>query len=220
MSFELESLEIKGYNNRDIMNKFLKQKKGSGPLSIIIPGLRYNIDMPILYYATGVLLEAGHSVLSVDLRYPETPDFLSVSDQERKDWMFKEADAIYNAVQGLEAYNLSILVGKSLGTILMSHLVHNYPPIQECKMLWLTPLLQNNWVLEQMIAHKGESFVVIGTADTHYDDSKISRLVEEGKCDVMGITRGNHNLDVPGGIISSMEQIISVMKSFKDFIRK
>lgn len=220
MTFELENLDIEGYNGRVIANKFLKQKKGSGPLSIILPGMRYNVDMPILYYATGILLAAGHSVLSVDLRYPETPDFLSVSDQERKDWMFKDAEAIYKAVQEMDGFNLSVLVGKSLGTIQMSYMVQNYQDIRECKMLWLTPLLQNNWVLNQMAAHKGKSLVVIGTADSHYTDDKVARLVKEGKCDVMAITNGNHSLDVPGGVLDSMKQLTSIMSSFKEFIRQ
>ncbi len=218
MSYELESLDIEGYNGKEIRNKFLKQRKGSGPISIILPGLRYNIDMPMLYYTTGILIEAGHNVLSVDLRYPETPDFLSVSDQERKDWMFKDAEAIYNAVQRLEGFNQSVLVGNSLGTLQMCYLVQNYPDIKGCKMLWLAPLLQNNWVLDQIVAHKGKSLVVIGTTDSNYDDAKVARLVEEGKCDVVTITRGNPNFDVPGGVLASMEQLTSIMSSFKDFI--
>lgn len=218
MSFDLEILDIKGYNGRDIKNSLLKQKKGSGPISIILPGLRYNVDMPMLYHATGILLEAGHSVLSVDTRYSGIQEFMAASNQERADWMFKDAEAIYNAIQRLEGYNLSVLVGKSLGTILLSYLVQNCPDIQECKMFWLTPLLQQNWVLNQMVTHKGKSLVVIGTADPNYTDDRIARLVEEGKCEVLTITRGNHSLDVPGGVLASMKQLTSIMSSFKDFI--
>ncbi|MHA1575783.1 MAG: hypothetical protein ACTSU3_00340 [Candidatus Thorarchaeota archaeon] len=219
MSFELEILDIEGYNGKEIMNSLLKQKKGKGSLSIILPGLRYNVDMPILYYATGVLLEAGHSVLSVDTRYSGIKEFMNGSNQERADWMFKDAEAIYNAIQKLEGYNLSVLVGKSLGTILMSYMVEKYQDIQECKALWLTPILQQKYVLNQMIAHKGKSLVVIGTADSFYDDEKIARLVEEGKCEIMAIPKGNHSLDVPGGVLNSMKQLTSVMGSFKEFIR-
>lgn len=219
MSFDLEILDIKGHNGRDIRNSLLKQKKGPGPLSVILPGLRYNVDMPILYHATGILLEAGHSVLSVDTRYSRIPEFMTASNQERADWMFKDAEAIYNATQGLDGYSLSVLVGKSLGTILMSYLVQHYQDIQECRALWLTPLLQQNWVMDQMVAHKGKSLVVIGTADSNYDDGKVARLVEEGKCEVMGVPHGNHSLDIPGGVLASMAQLTSIMKSFKDFIQ-
>jgi len=219
MSFDLETLDIEGYNGKSIMNKFLKQKSGSGPLSVVLPGLRYNVDMPILYYTTGILLAAGHSVLSVDIRYSEIQEFMSGSSQERTKWMFKDAETIYNTIQGLEGFNLSVLAGKSLGTILMSYMVQNYLDIQECKTLWLTPLLHHDLVVNQMIAHKGKSLVVIGTADSIYDDDKISRLVEEGKCEILAIPRGNHSLDVPGGVLESMKQLTSIMSSFNDFVR-
>ncbi|MHA1480403.1 MAG: hypothetical protein ACTSQZ_03135 [Candidatus Thorarchaeota archaeon] len=219
MSFDLETIDIEGYNGKNITNKFLKQKSGSGPLSVILPGLRYNVDMPILYYTTGILLAAGHSVLSVDIRYSEIQEFMSGSSQERTKWMFKDAEAIFNTIQRLEGHNLSVLAGKSLGTILMSYMLQNNQDIQECKTLWLTPLLHHNMVIDQIIAHKGKSLVVIGTADSFYSDDKIARLVEEGKCEVMVIPRGNHSLDVPGGVLESMKQLSSIMGSFKEFIQ-
>lgn len=49
MRFEFKSVEIKGYKERTINGTLLKQKSGAGPISIIFPGLRYNISMPLLY---------------------------------------------------------------------------------------------------------------------------------------------------------------------------
>ena len=110
MVFEFETIEIEGYEERIINSTLLKQKRGAGPISIIFPGLRYNIDMPLLYYCTGVLVEAGHSVLNVDTRYEESDEFMSSKNEERRNWMFKDADAIHNKVQQLEGYEISILV--------------------------------------------------------------------------------------------------------------
>ena len=123
MSFDLEILDIKGYNDGNIWNSFLKQKKGPGPISIIFPGLRYNVDMPLLYYSTGVLLEAGHSVLSVDTRYSHKQEFMAASSEERSKWMFEDAKAVFEAVNEIQGYEISVLVGKSLGTIQTSFFV-------------------------------------------------------------------------------------------------
>ena len=218
MPIELDSLTIKGYNDRSIMNSLLIPGSASGPISIILPGLHYAVDMPMLYYATGILLEAGHSVLSVDTRYSGEKEFMSVSSQERAEWMFRDSEAVYEAIQDLENYSLSVMVGKSLGTIMMSRMVQKYPEIEDKKILWLTPLLKQDWVVEQIIAHKGKSLVVIGTADPHYDDDTITKLVQEGRCEVLTVLRGNHSLDVPEGVLSSMEQLQTIMKQFKDFI--
>ncbi len=219
MPIKLDSLTIKGYNDRNIMNSLLIPRSASGPISVILPGLHYTVDMPMLYYATGILLEAGHSVLTVDTRYSGEEEFMSVSNQERAEWMFRDAEAVYEAIQDLENYTLSVIVGKSLGTIMMSRMVQKYPEIADKKILWLTPLLKQEWVVEQMIAHKGNSLVVIGTADPHYDDNIIAKLAQEGKCEVFAVLKGNHSLDVPAGVLSSMEQLSNIMAHFKTFIQ-
>ena len=48
MPLEVEFLEISGHGNKDIMNSLLRIGDKEGPVSIILPGLHYNVDMPIL----------------------------------------------------------------------------------------------------------------------------------------------------------------------------
>ncbi|MHA2424192.1 MAG: hypothetical protein ACXAEF_05360 [Candidatus Thorarchaeota archaeon] len=218
MTFELEMLNIKGYDGKDIYNSFLKQKSGSGPISVVLPGLHYNVDMPLLYYSTGVLLEAGHSVLSVDTRYSHKKDFTTVSSEERTKWMCTDAKAVLDAVNTLSNHKLSVFVAKSLGTIQTSYLVQKHDEIQSCKIVWLTPLLKQNWVMEQMIAHQGKSLIVIGTADPHYDDEKLATIIETGRSKMMAIPNGNHSLDVPSGLIDSMKQNIDIMTEMREFV--
>ena len=220
MSFELEILDIKGYNDRDIWNSLLKQKRGPGPISIIFPGLGYNVDMPLLYYSTGVLLEAGHSVLSVDTRYSHKKEFMTASSEERSKWMFEDARAVFEAVNELQGYEISVLVGKSLGTIQTSFFVQTYDSIQNSKIVWLTPLLKQNWVVEQMTAHRGKSLIVIGTVDPHYNDDTLGKIVDAGRSKLIAIPNGNHSLDVPSGLIDSMKKNIDIMSEMKDFVNE
>ncbi len=219
MPFDLELLDIKGYDGNDIYNSFLKQKKGSGPISIVFPGLHYNVDMPLLYYSTGVLLEAGHSVLSVDTRYSHKSEFKTVSSEERTKWLCTDAKAVFDAVNSLEDYHLSVLVAKSLGTIQTSYLAQKEEKIESCKIVWLTPLLKQNWVVEQMTAHKGKSLIVIGSADSHYNDETLGKIVDAGRSELMTVIRGNHSLDVPAGLIESMKQLTDVIINMRDFVR-
>ena len=220
MSFELETLDITGYDGKKIWNSLLKQKKGPSPISIVFPGLRYNADMPLIYYSTGVLLEAGHSVLSLDTRYSGKENFMKISSEERSKWMFGDAKAVFDAVQKLEGHTLSVLVGKSLGTLQMSYLVQKLEEIQKCKIVWLTPLLKHDWLVNQMIAHQGKSLVVIGTDDPHYNDDSLSKIVEAGRSKLHAIIRGNHSLDVPSGLLDSMKQLIDIMSEMRVFVRE
>jgi len=220
MSFELETLDITGYDGKKIGNSLLKQKKGPSPISIVFPGLHYNADMPLMYYSTGVLLEAGHSVLSLDTRYSGKENFITVSSEERTKWMFGDAKAVFDAVQKLEGHTLSTLIGKSLGTLQMSYLVQKIEEIQKCKIVWLTPLLKQNWLVDQMVAHQGKSMIVIGTDDPHYNDETLAKIIEEGRSELHSIIGGNHSLDVPGGLIDSMKRLIDTISEMRVFVRK
>ncbi len=220
MPFELDTLDIHGYEGREVQNSFLKQKKGPGLISVILPGLHYNVDMPLLYYSTGILLEAGHSVLSVDTRYSGKEGFMSVSSEVRTKWMFEDITGVFNAVQELDEYTLAVLVGKSLGTLQMGFLVERAKSIQKCKLIWLTPLLKQEWLVKQVIAHLGESFLVIGTYDEHYNEEILTRITEGSNCEVYTVPMGNHSLDVPGGLVESMNQLTDLMKELRDFVTK
>ncbi|MDF1539282.1 MAG: hypothetical protein P1Q69_10315 [Candidatus Thorarchaeota archaeon] len=219
MTFELETLDIPSYDGKKIWNSLLRQKKGPSPISIVFPGLHYNADMPLMYYSTGVLLEAGHSVLSVDTRYSHKENFMTISSEERTKWMFGDAQAVFDAVQQLEDHVLSVLIGKSLGALQIGYLVQKIEEIQKCKIVWLTPILKQDSLVDQMMAHQGKSLIVIGTDDPLYSDETLAKIIEVGRSTLYTVIRGNHSLDVPSGLIASMQQQIDVMKEMRSFVR-
>ncbi|MFW9919566.1 MAG: hypothetical protein ACFFED_08205 [Candidatus Thorarchaeota archaeon] len=71
-----------------------------------------------------------------------------------------------------------------------------------------------------LLKHRGESFVVIGTEDTHYDDEIVARVAEEGNCEVYAVQRGNHSLDIPTGLVESMRTLTDIMSEMRNFITK
>ena len=44
------------------------------------------------------------------------------------------------------------------------------------KIVWLTPTLKDKFVQNSIVRHKEKSLVVIGTADPHFVDERISEL--------------------------------------------
>lgn len=218
MSFEMASLEIQGYENRHTPNVFLRQKEIGGPVAVVFPGLRYNIDMPLLYYSIGILLETGYSVIAIDTRYDAIEEFLTSSDERRREWLQKDAEGAFDAVTHLEKHELSVLLGKSLGTVQMSHLIQSHQEARLCKAVWLTPLLRNKQVLNQMVHHEGKSLVVIGTDDQQYDDNALAGITQNGRSTILTVLDGNHSLDVPSGVLDSMKELAFVIQSVRKFV--
>jgi len=64
---------IEGYRGRQVPNRFFQVGDGereNDQLAVILPGIRYTNDAPVLYYARKLLLEQQQSdVLAVDYGY-------------------------------------------------------------------------------------------------------------------------------------------------------
>jgi hypothetical protein len=45
--------------SHNVPNTFFHQEINNGHLALILPGLNYTCDMPLLYYATQIMLEAA-----------------------------------------------------------------------------------------------------------------------------------------------------------------
>jgi hypothetical protein len=71
-----------------------------------------------------------------------------------------------------------------------------------------------------MTAHQGKSLIVIGSADPHYDDDILGTIVNVGRSELMTVIEGNHSLDVPGGLLDSMNQLTDIMSKMRDFVRQ
>jgi predicted alpha/beta-hydrolase family hydrolase len=110
-----------------------------------------------------------------------------------------------------------VLVGKSLGTLALSYLLGKGELPSTCKLVWLTPLIEQKELRKNLAAFKGRSLAVIGTADHHYDPQALAEVKALKQVDVFEIEGADHGLQLAGDTISSlilMEKILSRMKKF------
>ncbi len=219
MQYERLQLAIEGHNKREMMATFYRQKTDTEQIAIVLPGLHYNSDMPLLYYSIGALLEGGHNVLDIKTGYADLKEFQSMQSADRLEWMRKDAEAIYRTIEELENCSVSVIIGKSLGTILMGHLLKIHEGAKRSKTCWLTPLLNHDWLLEQMLSQEGHSLIVIGTADPFYDNNAIRRLEGLDKCDVLIVTDADHSMNVPDGTVESIEHLKAIISRIRGLVK-
>ena len=175
-----------------VPNTFVRQEGEAEHLAVLLPGMGYTCDMPLFYYAENLLTERGADVLRVEYAYGRRADFGELSDDEQLRWLLADATAAYRVGLGQRAYRDVTLVGKSLGTLAMGHLLTaEERPAGTTRAVWLTPLVREERLREQMGRCDGRSLVVIGTADPHYD----VELLDE----VRAATRGGNRGDRGGG---------------------
>ncbi|MHA2601623.1 MAG: hypothetical protein AM324_005770 [Candidatus Thorarchaeota archaeon SMTZ1-83] len=217
--YRFESLAIRGHRELEVPNTLRLLEEESDRLAFVFPGRGYTAQAPLLYYTISSLLHNGINVLSVDYQYFNNPDFESLERDEQFRWLYDDVESAYETVLNEVELRLEILVGKSLGTIAIGHILDSYPKSSAHKVIWHTPLLLMEEVTQQIEKYRPESLFVIGSADPHYDENILARLVEATNGEAVVVDDANHAMEVPGGVNDSLWAMEKVIDSVGEFVR-
>ncbi len=110
------------------------------------------------------------------------------------------------------------LVGKSLGTLAMGHLLTSEGTRNESvRAVWLTPLLRQVVLREQVRRYGGPCLFAIGTADPHYDPPQLDELCRATGGGAVVVEGADHGLDFVGDVVGStvaVQQVIGALYGF------
>jgi pimeloyl-ACP methyl ester carboxylesterase len=213
---ELSSLDVVGYKNQPVPNTFITQPTPGRHLGIILPGYRYPPEMAPLFYAGRILLEQGADLLRVEYTYYRT-NFMEQSEFEQDRWISSDVFAACNAVLAHHSYEKITLVGKSIGTIALGHLLSDRR-FQAASCIWLTPLLTAEWLRSRIEQIHPHSLFVVGTADKYYIPDTLEHLVKVTHGQVKVIEGADHALQVPGSIEDSITVLKQVVQALQGFL--
>jgi pimeloyl-ACP methyl ester carboxylesterase len=201
-----------------IPNTFYRQSQGSQRLAILFPGYTYNALMPVLYYPARLILQLGIDLLSVDYQYSQQEDFptLTAVDQSRR--LSHDARAACDAALEQGSYAQVILIGKSVGTLAMGHLLATDARLKSSRCVWLTPLLHDERLRGQIKLARPPSLFVTGDHDRHYQPAYLAELVEATGGKSLVVPGADHSLDVDGDALASVEALERMLQALQDFL--
>ncbi|MHB8597626.1 MAG: hypothetical protein ACYDER_12545 [Ktedonobacteraceae bacterium] len=214
--YSLQKLDIRGYRQKPVPHTFFQQNEGSSHVVIVFAGQNNNCQHPTLYYPTRELLLRGADAFLLD--YCLRPGFSTFSGEEIKACIEVDTIAAYQAIFREHAYQQVTLIGKSLGTLAMGYLLTTVSHLPQVQAIWLTPLLKQAELRTQIQQAHPRSLFVIGTADSHYDASTLTGLQKITQGASLVIEGGEHLLEVPGGIIPSLQTMEQIIHSIQDFL--
>ena len=212
-----DQLKIKGYNGRFLKNRYLKQSDDTQDVALHFPGLAYNSNMPLVHYSVETILASGINVLSVDYDYSNNSEFMKQSQTTKSDWLIEDVEAALKVITEEENQKVVCLTGKSLGTLALGYLLETHENLRDTKTIWLTPLIRNPELLEQMLAYMKDAVMVIGTKDPHYDRDIVDRLNASTQLSGIIIDGANHSLEIEGDVTQSLRvlmQIVAILHQF------
>ena len=167
---------------------------------VLLPGVRYFSQAPLLWYAREAALAGGWSVLELSERAP--------TDQEPFDWITDRAESALNAASATQV----VMIGKSLGSTAAPLATKRALPA-----VWLTPLLTRPDVISALGGTDRPTLVVGSPADQTWGNGE---LPENEALEVMELDGLDHSLQVEGDPLASIGVLRDVTERISVFLER
>ncbi|MCY1127587.1 hypothetical protein OU426_12040 [Frigidibacter sp. RF13] len=142
----------------------LRYEPGTGRgLALILAGLTYRSDRPLLAMVAARAAVQGLARLRVDFSYADDPAFMAQEDEAQLARIEADGAALLGEALARSDGRPLWVAGKSLGTIAMGGMMA--APPARALWLWLTPSLRGTYLMERMVLCPGPSFSLIGSRD-------------------------------------------------------
>ncbi len=210
----IESINIPGSGGEPVPNTFFRQPRGTSYLAVVLPGLAYTCRAPALYYPTLLLLDRfGADVFWVEYDYFWRAGFSDLPEREQDRRLFADTDAALRTALSRGPYERLILVGKSLGTLAMAHLLAtDATPPGKVEAVWMTPLLSEDSVRERIRERGVRSLAIVGTADPEYASEALVGVEH------LAIEGADHGLEMRGDVWGSFRALERALKAIEAFV--
>lgn len=164
---------------------------------VLLPGVRYFSQAPLLWFAREAAQAEGWSVLEVSERAPADADPFA--------WMSERAERALTATSATQVG----FVGKSLASVAAPLATQRALPA-----VWLTPLLERPEVNEALAAVTRPTLIVGSPADPTWSGGSVP---DTEALDVLELDGLDHSLQVAGDPTASIDVLREVSGRVREF---
>mgnify|MGYP005840594407 CR=1 FL=1 len=211
------TLDARGYRGEPVPNRLIRQRDGASHLAILLPGRGYTVDMPLLYYPRTYLIDQGADVLLVEYNYTRD-EHASLPPDDLRAWLNTDVDVVVDAALAGRDYSRITLIGKSLGTYAMAHLLATDIRLRDAACLWLTPIIHDQAVYQWM-SRPHRALFVIGTRDPLYDAGLIQDAAHKSGGVSVVVDDADHGLSIERDMLASVRALETVMQVAQEFLK-
>ncbi|WP_240620217.1 alpha/beta family hydrolase [Peribacillus acanthi] len=198
--------------SKSIPFRLIEQKEETNNLVIVLPGAGYTSQAPLLHFATGLFYNKCFDVLHINYTFSRQ----EMSALNERDFARDVQLAIDNAIKD-KKYSNYYIVAKSIGTKALSYLLDN-TMLKTAKVVWLTPLLQNDDVFNTMVNSDNKGLCIFGEKDSFcFIEDRFEKLKNNQNLILKVVDGGNHSLELDKEPIKSIEILKSVISDINEF---
>jgi alpha/beta superfamily hydrolase len=183
-------------------------------LMVILPGLHYGPDGPVLYHLAKRVQEAGWDTLGLTYGFQTSA---ATAWAEHYAECLEECRAALQEAMGQHRYPQTGIVGKSLGSMVLAQLCAGGSVPEATRLAYLTPPINNPAFASAFAETRHPAYLAIGTRDSFYDAPSLEALSTRRPALVRVLEGADHGLDVPrdlSGTLSVVGQVVEDVSSF------
>jgi len=201
-----EKLSIESYCGKVLENQLHRQE--SDTLVLLLPGMNYTTNSPLLYYAFGLFEELGYDILPITYAFQyyhlpfDTNDLLNV---------YEDTHAILRAALQKGHYKRIMLVGKSMGTVIQAKLIADLSDYDLLN-IWMTPIPYAKDMIKS-----NHSLVIVGSEDSYFLETDVKEIEAYKHVTLYCAMGANHSLNTKS-VRVSLDYLVKSMKAIGDFL--
>ena len=189
-------------------------------LAVVLPGLRYGCERPLLSGVTEIFHDRGCDIARLMFEYSEDTDFLEAKDDAQLAQIASDGCDIIECLVEFKRYKRVWIIGKSLGTVAMGAALSGRTiPTDRVRAVWLTPSLIGTPLPNQLLAQAHTSIVVIGTDDQSFRTELIGPLESAPNVVVCTIQDVNHGFEHSGGADPSEVAVSEAVQAVANWVQ-
>ncbi|MBU0903659.1 MAG: alpha/beta hydrolase [Firmicutes bacterium] len=208
---------ITGFKGLEVPYRFIKHEKTSNQLAIFLPGEGYTNSRPLFHFTEDVFKNHNTDILEIDYQYKEKA-YDDFSMEEICEAVQYDVKKVIESVLSEISYDQYYFVAKSLGTIGLNSIM-NKPEFENAKIIWLTPLLVRDEVLEAMVQSQHISLSFMGTNDRNYVVPRYERMIQNPNILSSLIPQINHGMQYEADTLGSIDVLKKVIGDIEYFVK-
>ena len=126
--------------------------------------------------------------------------------------------AAFKTAKAQRNYKRVTLVGKSIGTRAIGHVLASAEPLPSLQCIWLTPILRSETLRAQIKHRPHRALFLVGTADSHYDPVQLHECQQATAGASLVIENADHSLEIRGDIVQSIGILARIMEEIEKFL--
>lgn len=211
-AYNVTSLNITGYD-APVANTWWML--GSDTLLVMLPGLGYTNQMPLMFYLRELGIARRWDVLEVNYDYRHI-----ARDTSAEEWSARFVADVLPAMEAANArgeYRQIVLAGKSIGTNVMSTIL-NKGFTAATAFIWLTPLFHSPAVREAMTTHQ-PAVAVFGDQDFAAKDADLASIAKSG-VHMIVMPGGDHSMMIENHVPESIFAMAQIMHELDNWLEQ